>query len=62
MTLDASGKLTGVEAVQIEPVQWLNTTVDVDGCQVIRRNRSPPRPSASTSVRVLTPSTAYKYD
>ena len=62
MTLDASGKLTGVEAVQIEPVQWLKTTVDVVGCQVIRRNRSPPRLSGSTSVRVLTPSTAYKYD
>jgi hypothetical protein len=32
--LDVSGNLTGVEAVQTGPVQWLNTMVEKVGCQV----------------------------
>jgi hypothetical protein len=40
MTFDASGHLTGVEAVQTGPVQWLNTMVEEVGCQVTRRLRS----------------------
>ena len=58
MILEASGRLTGVEAVHTEPLQWLKTTVDVAGCQVIRRERSWPRASGNTSDRVLTSSTA----
>ncbi len=58
MTFDASGNLTGVEAVQTDPVQWLNTMVEELGCQVTRRKRSLPRASARASVRVLVSSTA----
>jgi hypothetical protein len=57
MILEASGRLTGVEAVHTDPDQWLKTTVDVAGCQVTRRKRSCPRTSANTSARVLTSST-----
>ena len=57
MTLEASDKVTGVEAVQTDPAQWLKTTVDVVGCQVIRNERSSPRISESTTDRVLASST-----
>jgi hypothetical protein len=57
MILDASGRLTGVEAVHTDPVQWLKTTVDVAACHVIRKERSCPRTSANTSDPVLTSST-----
>ena len=58
MTLDASAKLTRVEAVHTDPVQWLKTTVEVVGCQLTRRTRSCPRESGSTSVRAPPSSTS----
>jgi hypothetical protein len=57
MSREASGRLTGVEAVQSEPVQWLNTTVELAACQLIRKQRSSPRTSGNTRVRVLISST-----
>jgi hypothetical protein len=55
--LDASGSLTGVEAVHTVPVQWLNTMVEEAGCHVTRRKRSPPRASLNVSVRARSCST-----
>jgi hypothetical protein len=55
--LDASGSLTGVDAVQMVPVQWLNTSVEEAGCQLTRRKRSPPRASLNMSVRARFSST-----
>jgi hypothetical protein len=45
----ASLRATGVEAVHTSPAQWLNTTVDVSGCQVTCRWRSTPRQSGTTA-------------
>jgi Tfp pilus assembly protein PilN len=55
--LDASGSLTGVDAVHTVPVQWLNTRVEETGCQVTLRKRSPPRASLNRSVRARLSST-----
>ena len=57
MILDASGSLTGVDAVHTVAVQWLNTTVEEAGCQVTRRKRSPPRASVNMSERLRFSST-----
>jgi hypothetical protein len=55
--LDASGSLTGVDAVHTVPVQWLNTIVEEAGCHVTRKKRSPPRASVNTSERARLSST-----
>jgi hypothetical protein len=52
-TFAASGSRTGVDAVQTDPVQWLNTTVEEAGCHETRRNRPSPLASPMTTVRIL---------
>ena len=61
MTLVASARPTGVEALQTEPFQWLKTIVCLSGCQVTRSQRSSPRTSSTATVRVLPSSTKLDY-